>query len=160
MTTPSNHYIQTLRALVGPQRIFVPGVRAILRNEHGEILLQRRSDMDLWGLPGGMVELNETVLQSLRREVWEETALTVLDAEPMGLYCGPDHHLEYPNGDQMQCFAIAFLVTRWEGTPRVNDHESLDLRFFAYSSIPSNLTTTHRLTLDDYARYQGRFLVT
>ncbi len=82
----------------------------------GEILLQRRTDTDMWGLPGGSVELDETAFEALKREVAEETSLAVLEAEPMALYCGPDQKFVFPNGDCVQCFAVAFIVRRWEGT--------------------------------------------
>lgn len=54
-------YVQDIRKLVGSCRIFVPGIRAVIVNDVGEILLQQRTDNDLWGLPGGSVELDETV---------------------------------------------------------------------------------------------------
>jgi ADP-ribose pyrophosphatase YjhB (NUDIX family) len=151
-------YIQTIRRLVGHQRIFVPGVRAILLNERGEILLQHRSDSDVWGLPAGVVEMDETVFEALQREVEEETSIQVLEAEPIALYSGPEHRYTYPNGDQVQCFAMSFLVTKWEGCPRVNDDESRELRFFAIDEIPAGLFSTHRVTIDDYTRYDGRFI--
>ena len=74
-----------MRELVGSRRIFVPGVRAIILGDEGDLLLQRRSDTSLWGLPGGSVELGESALEALKREVAEETDLTVLQAEPMAL---------------------------------------------------------------------------
>ncbi|MBD3265919.1 NUDIX domain-containing protein [bacterium] len=153
-------YIHKIREMIGHERIFLPGVRAIIVNQEGEILLQKRSDMDIWGLPGGVIELNETVLEALRREVWEETSLTVVEAEPMGVYCGPDHRYEYPHGDKVQCFAMAFIIKNWEGTPKVNDHESKAIQFYNYAEIPDNLFATQRITLNDYARYQGNFIVT
>ena len=68
--------------MVGSRRIFVPGVRAIIPNGAGEVLLQRRRDNSLWELPGGSVELDETALEALKREAKEETSLKVLEAEP------------------------------------------------------------------------------
>jgi ADP-ribose pyrophosphatase YjhB (NUDIX family) len=110
-------YLKEIRKLVGAARLFVPGVRAIIIDEAGDILLQRRTDSGLWGLPGGSVELDETVFEALKREVLEKTSLTVIDAEPMGVYCGPNQKFAYPNGDKVQCFAIAFIVKKWEGRP-------------------------------------------
>lgn len=153
------NYAMEIRKLVGPRRIFVPGVRAVMINGSGEILLQQRSDNGLWGLPGGSVELDETALEALRREVREETSLEVTEAEPMGLYCGPDQKFAYPGGDEVQCFAVAFIVRKWCGTPRADGKEGTALRFFPMSGIPEDLVPIHRRTIEDYLRYNGSFMV-
>ena len=64
--------------------MLLPGVRALIFNPQGEILLQRRTDMPRWCLPSGSVELDETALDALKREVAEETSLVVLEAEANG----------------------------------------------------------------------------
>jgi ADP-ribose pyrophosphatase YjhB (NUDIX family) len=152
-------YLKEIRKLTGSCRLFVPGVRAIILNNAGDILLQKRTDSGLWGLPGGSVELDETVLEALKREVVEETSLNVIDAEPMGLYCGPNQKFTYPNGDKVQCFAIAFIVKKWEGRPRADQVEGSEMRFFPMSHLPENLVPIHRQTVEDYVRYTGRFFL-
>ena len=152
-------YLQEIRKKIGSQRIFVPGVRAIIVNDTGDILLQRRRDNDLWGLPGGSVEIDETAIEALKREVREETALQVTEAEPMALYCGPRQKFSYPNGDQVQCFAVAFIVRKWEGSPQADGLEGSVVRFFSISDLPESLVPVHRQTLEDYVRYDGTFLL-
>ncbi len=152
-------YISELRELVGSRRLFAPGVRAIVLNEVGEILFQRRTDSGRWGLPGGAVELGESALEALERELAEETSLTVLEAEPMALYSGKQQAFSYPNGDKIQCYALAFIVRRWSGTPRPDGDEGSELRFFPLNGLPPDLHEIHRLTLRDYSRYKGKFLV-
>jgi len=154
-----SEYIQTMRELVGTRRIFVPGVRAIILNKAGEVLLQRRTDVDQWGLPAGAVELDESALNALEREVLEETALRVVTAEPMALYSGPGQQFAYPNGDEVQCFAIAFIVREWEGEPRPDGVEGTELRFFSLSQLPEDLVWIHQKTLDDYRQYDGTFFL-
>ena len=151
-------YLQEIRKLVGSHRIFVPGVRAVIVNKAGEILLQRRTDTALWGLPGGAVEPDETAFEALKREVAEETALTVINAEPMALYCGPDQKFTYPGGDRVQVFAVAFIVRNWEGQPRADGIEGSMVRFFSFSKLPENLVSIHRQTIKDYAEYDGKFI--
>ena len=151
-------YLEDIRKRVGPRRIFVPGVRAVIVNSAGEILLQRRTDTGSWGLPGGSVELDETVFEALKREVAEETSLTVLDAEPMGLYCGPDQKFVYPNGDGVQCFAVALIVRKWKGQPCADGVEGSMVRFFPLSKLPAPLALVHRRTIQDYAEYEGEFI--
>jgi len=103
-------YLQEIQKLVGSHRVFVPGVRVVIVNKAEDILLQRRTDTALWGLPGGAVEPDETAFEALKREVAEETALTVINAEPMALYCGPDQKFAYPDGDRVQVFAVALFI--------------------------------------------------
>jgi len=54
-----------------------------------EILLMRRSDNGHWGLPGGFVELGESVSDAARREVFEETGWTVELGRLIGVYSDP-----------------------------------------------------------------------
>jgi len=152
-------YVASIRSRIGSECLFVPGVRAIILNEQGEVLLQRRSDNDFWGLPGGGVELNETALEALRREVWEETRIVVRGAEPMALYSGPGQRFCYPNGDEVQPFAIAFVVREWEGHPEADGHEGLELRFWSLDALPCTMVSIHARTLEDFRTYNGRFIV-
>ena len=152
-------YVRTMRDLVGSRRIFVPGVRALILNENGEILLQRRTDTNLWGLPSGGVELGESAVEALKREVMEETSVTVTQVEPMALCAGPTQAFAYPNGDKVQCFAIAFIVREWEGCPQADGTEGSEVRFFPPGHLPRDLVPIHKETISDYARYKGTFLV-
>ena len=64
-------YLHSIRKQVGKQCILLPGVRALILNDRNEVLLQHRTDLDCWGLPAGSVELDETALEALKREVLE-----------------------------------------------------------------------------------------
>ena len=152
-------YLQSLRSRVGSQRILLPGVRAIILNEREDVLLQRRTDMALWGLPSGSVELDETALEALVREVREETGLEVRQAEPMALYSGPSQRFTYPNGDEIQCFSVAFIVPDWTGEPRADGVEGSEVRFWPLGALPADLVPIHARTLEDFKQYDGRFLL-
>jgi len=152
-------YLESIRSRVGQQCILLPGVRAIILSDRQEVLLQRRTDIACWGLPSGSVELDETALEALRREVREETGLEVRQAEPMGLYSGPSQRFQYPNGDEIQCFSVAFLVGDWAGRPKADGVEGSEVRFWPLGALPADLVTIHRQTLEDYRRYQGRFVL-
>ena len=67
-------------------------VSAMVWREH-EILLMRRSDNGYWGLPGGFVELGESVAEAARREVAEETGWSVEIGRLIGVYSDPVHQV-------------------------------------------------------------------
>ncbi|MEN6472482.1 MAG: NUDIX domain-containing protein [Syntrophaceae bacterium] len=152
-------YIRELRAQVGSRCLFVPGVRALILNAAGEVLLQRRADSGRWGLPGGAVELGESAFEALVREVYEETGLTVMEAEPMALYSGAHQRFTYPGGDEVQCFALAFIVREFSGEPRPDGREGTELRFWPPGGLPHDLVPIHAATLHDLAGYRGRFIL-
>lgn len=72
MTDFADSYLGRLRSLVGPRLLLVPGARVVIVNEAGEILLQKRSDLGVWGLPGGNAEAGEDLKSVAIREVHEE----------------------------------------------------------------------------------------
>ncbi|MBN2325677.1 MAG: NUDIX domain-containing protein [Candidatus Omnitrophica bacterium] len=155
----ADSYIANLRTRIGAECIHVPGVRAIILNNQGEVLLQRRTDMDLWGLPVGAVELDETAQEAVRREVLEETGIVVQTIEPMALHTGPSQRFQYPNGDQVQGFAITFIIRSWTGRPEADGVEGSDLRFWPVESLPPDMVPIHAQTLNDYMTYRGNFIV-
>lgn len=66
------NYVKDLRELVGNRPLILPGAVAIILNDQNEVLLQHRIDGG-WGLPGGLMELGESLEETARREVKEET---------------------------------------------------------------------------------------
>jgi 8-oxo-dGTP pyrophosphatase MutT (NUDIX family) len=148
-------YIQDLRELVGRRKLIAPGARAVIRDQSGAVLLQRRSDFGIWGLPAGGMELGESVWDTLCREVREETGLTVLRARPFAVYSHPRHSTTYPNGDEIQPFSTAFLVEEWSGTPTTDGDESLELQFFPLDALPpvEQIIRPHRTAFRDLQHF-------
>ena len=85
-------YIEELRALVGHRRLILAGASCVICNDRGELLLQQRVyPAGRWCFPGGLMELGESVQETARREVLEETGITVGALRLIGVYSGPDH---------------------------------------------------------------------
>jgi 8-oxo-dGTP pyrophosphatase MutT (NUDIX family) len=150
--------LSKLRAAFGHEKVLVPGVGAIIQNQSGEVLLQDRADHGVWGLPGGTVEMDETVLEALEREIKEETGLTVVRSRLLGLYTGPRHDTYYPNGDVLQNFCVFFHVTEWTGTVEPDRVESHRLEFFGTDALPA-LLNWHVGVLRDFAAWDGHVIV-
>lgn len=90
-------------------RIIVTG-GAIIRDQQGRILMQRRSDYGNWGLPGGGMEPGESIEQTMIREVLEETGLEVMQYELYGVYSGPRMQYRYPDGNEVVFVMFIFNV--------------------------------------------------
>lgn len=128
-------YVRDLRALIGPRPVNLIGVAALITDPHGHLLLARRVNADRWGLIAGLSELGEAPDDTLRREVHEESRLTVTDAHLIDLL-GPAGLSEDPNGDQFYTYTAAYRVTGWHGTPQPDGHELADLRLFPRADLP------------------------
>lgn len=152
-------YVMDLRKLVGTRMLYLPGVRAIIVNDKGQILLQKRTDTLNWGLPSGSCELEDSVLDTLKREITEETTLEVLEAEPMALYTGPGQRVVYPHGDMIQCFSVAFVVRKWSGEAVADGVEGSELGWFAPNDLPDDTVEIHKQTVADYLAWDGKFML-
>src|SRR6266545_2764059 len=122
----------------------VVAVSAVITDENGAILLQRRTDNDLWGLPGGAMELGESISQAIVRETKEETGLDVEPTGLVGIYSDPGHVIAYANGEVRQEFSICFRAAVVGGEATVADEESKEVRFVAPADL-ENLAM-HRST--------------
>ncbi|TCP53433.1 mutator protein MutT [Tumebacillus sp. BK434] len=132
-------YVKELRELVGSRPLILAGACAILRDEAGHILMNLRTDNGYWGLPGGMMEIGETLEETAKREVREETALEVESLSLFQVFSGPELYYEYPNGDKVCNVTAAYVVESYTGEMRVNE-ESSELRFFAPEELPEQIT--------------------
>ena len=145
---PISEYLKNLRAKIGHDVLLTPGVAAVIVNDRGEVLLQRRSDDGRWGLPGGAMEPGEEPAETLVREVLEETALEVVPERIVGVYSGPDFRVRYGNGDEAMIVSITFACRPGAGEPRVNDGESLEIRYFAPDALPA-MESRHVMRIAD-----------
>ena len=147
-------YASELRAAVGPRPLLIPGGRAVLQNNHGEILFHPRSDLGMWDLPGGGAEIGESAEACVVREVYEKTGLTLLNYVPIGLGSHPlRERVHSPNGDVVQGVSLLLSVTEWSGDRAVSD-ESTELRFFPLSDLPA-LRPNLAATVECFERFEA-----
>jgi ADP-ribose pyrophosphatase YjhB (NUDIX family) len=112
----------------------VAAASAIVTNDMGEILVHRRTDNDLWALPGGGMELGESISDTIIREVFEETGLHVLPTHIVAVYSDPKHVFSYTDGEVRQEFSVCVACNITGGELRISD-ESRALRFVAPENI-------------------------
>ncbi len=126
-----------------------PSVSAILLNADGHLLLQRRSDNGRWGLPGGSVEIGESVADAVRREVREETGLETEIIRLVGIYSDPALQVvRYDDGNVVH-YISSFFLCRILGGELRTCQESLELRFFDAAALPESVLPMHRIRIRD-----------
>ena len=117
-----------------PANSLVPAASAVVTDEQGRILLHRRSDNDRWSLPGGAMELGESIAGCAVRETLEETGFEVEVAGIVGIYSNPGHVFAYDDGEVRQEFSVCFAGRVVGGEPRVSD-ESTEVAWFRPEQI-------------------------
>lgn len=127
-----------------------PGVAVIIMDDKNRVLLQKRSDVNLWGIPSGNVELGETIADAAIREVKEESNLDISILKLVGVYSEPSSQVfKYPNGRTIHFITTCFLAKVIGGELRCNSSESLDVGFFPITELPTGLLHMHPKWLED-----------
>ncbi|MFF0531248.1 NUDIX domain-containing protein [Nocardia amikacinitolerans] len=129
----------------------VPGGSALIVDQRGAILLQRRSDSGNWSLPGGTMEIGETLEQCVIRETREETGLDIEITGLLGIYTDPEHVIAYSDGEVRQEFNITYYGRVIGGQLQVSD-ESTDVRYLSLDALEHEpVHETVRLRLRHHA---------
>jgi 8-oxo-dGTP pyrophosphatase MutT (NUDIX family) len=114
----------------------VPSANVIVVNDHGEILLIRRTDNGNWAVPGGGMDLGESITQTAVRETQEETGITCQITGLVGIYTSPRHVIRYTSNDEVrQEFSIVF-TGRPIGGELQPSSESSEPRWISPELIP------------------------
>lgn len=129
-------YVYWLRSLIGTQKVPMVFACAAVQDDRGRVLWQRRGDFGWWGLPGGVVELNESLTDCVIREVFEESGLQVCVERLLGVYSSPDFDVVYPNGDQVQQVTFTFVCRVRGGAIHVDGGETLALEWMPVETLP------------------------
>ncbi|MEU4563765.1 NUDIX domain-containing protein [Actinoplanes sp. NPDC023936] len=113
----------------------VPSANAVVVNDDGEILLIRRSDNDNWALPGGGMDLGESLPDTAVRETLEETGIDVEVTGLVGIYTDPRHVILYTsNNEARQEFSVVFTARPIGGRPTPSS-ESTEVRWVPPAEI-------------------------
>ena len=148
-------YIKELRSLIGHKPVILCSVGCLIFNERGEVLLQKREDDNKWGNPGGCMELGESIEETAKREILEETSLKIDNLNLFKIYSGEEQHHIYPNGDEAYFVNIILKTDQYEGNLNIADNESKELKFFAIEEIPENITEPFRCVKEDLKRLKN-----
>ena len=160
MTSPNDKTNRTTYFASDPTELGL-SVSAMVWRERA-LLLMRRSDNGFWGLPGGFVEVGESVEQATRREVAEETGWAVDVDSLIGVYSDPASQVvDYgrrkgagPDGGdrRIQVVNLCFHATaRKQGEPTTPE-ETLEMGFFETEALPEPFVPIHAIRIEDGLR--------
>lgn len=152
-------YLGQMRKLIGKQKMISIGARAIVQDSDGRILLVRRSDNGDWVMPAGSMELDESILETCKREVLEESGLIVEHATLIAVYSHPRYSFVTSYGDPYQMTSFVFRVDKWSGELLSETDETVDARFFALDDLPENMPELYRETIGDLKHFDGTVIV-
>ncbi len=143
----------------------IPAVNAVIFNPQREILLTLRSarvrEPGKWCLPGGHVEIGESWITALRREVHEETGLVVKAERLIGIYSDPKLTVTaepLPQGYHGQFVTAVYEITAYDGKIAPND-EVEDWDWFTPLNLPDPTLKSHPVRVQDAAQFRGEVFV-
>jgi ADP-ribose pyrophosphatase YjhB (NUDIX family) len=129
----------------------VPSVNVVVVNEAGDVLMIRRSDNDNWAVPGGAIDLGESMVQAAVRETREETGIECEITGLIGIYTDPKHVILYTsNREARQEFSILLTGVPTGGQPTPSS-ESSEVRWVPRADVAGNqMDRSMRMRIEHY----------
>ena len=152
---PNAHIMFSANAAASITRIGL-GVGVIICDSKRQILLEKRSDCGMWGLPGGQIEAGESVTETAVREVFEETGLKVKIVGLIGVYSDPKNRIvKYPDNDNVVHKVDVILEAEIVSGDLVCSCESEAVSFFALNAIPKEICPSSIEPIDDFGNQRN-----
>ncbi len=135
--------------MLNPKQI-LPAVAAIIFNEKGEVLLQKRKDVNKWCVISGHVEFGETIENAILREIEEETDIKANIIRFIGVYSSPSSQT-YTYADKTVQYITSYFEAKLTATisPNFSNNETQELKFFSPDNIPSDMALINANWLTD-----------
>lgn len=134
------NYIMELRKYVGSRPIIACGAGAIIVNLENKVLMQRRADNNCWAFVGGMMELGESIEETVRREVLEEVGIELGKLDFFKVYSGKDFYYKYPNGHEVYNVINIFIAKGDYCNISIDHDEVIEAQFFDLDKMPENIS--------------------
>ena len=142
----------------GPQaNSLVPSVNVVVTDDVGRILMIRRTDNGNWAVPGGAIDLGESLVGAAVRETAEETGITCEVTGLVGIYSDPKHVIHYTSNDEVrQEFSVVLIGRRVAGEPTPSS-ESSEVHWVEPDTIEElKMHRSMRARVTDYLKGDGK----
>lgn len=145
------NYVETIRKKIGHDLLLLAGANVVITRDDGCILLQLRRDGS-YGLPGGLLEPGESLLQCAIRETYEECGLIFSDMQFVAVFSGDEYTFTLANEDQINVITAVYSAELKDGRGEIviNDDESEELSFFSPLALPHNMDEEYRVYIGAY----------
>ena len=110
------------------------------------VLIERKNPPYGWAIPGGFVDVGESLESAAIREAKEETCLDITLSTLLGCYSDPSR-------DKRGHTVSAVYIAQATGTPIAAD-DAKNLALFTLDNLPDQIAFDHRCILDDYRKYR------
>lgn len=149
-------YIWRIRQKIGHDELITATVDVVaVKNE--KICLIYSKVFDVWSLPGGHVEIEDSWQSAIKTEMREEAGLVARESDltPFASISGPGYRYHYPNGDKTSPFTLVFLCEKFSEQDLSDSEEVLKKEWFTLSDAKKlDLSINASLILDAYTKYK------
>jgi 8-oxo-dGTP pyrophosphatase MutT (NUDIX family) len=132
-----SRHLAAVRAKIGHDLLALAAASVSIFDAKGRLLLAEDADTNLWTVPGGAIDPDETPADAAVRECWEETGLMIELSKLVGVFGGAEFRVTYPNGDVTYYTTIAFEARVVGGSHRPDGVEVASLRYFTKAECSS-----------------------
>jgi 8-oxo-dGTP pyrophosphatase MutT (NUDIX family) len=140
-----------------PANSMIPSVNVAVASDTGEVLLIRRSDNDNWALPGGAIDIGESLAQAAVRETREETGVDCEITGLVGIYTDPEHVILYTSNGEVRQECSVVLTGRPTGGQPAPSSETSEVRWVALSDISGyRMDPAMQLRVRHFAEHRDR----
>ena len=149
-------YIKKIRKYIGHEPMLIPHAVVIVLNEKNEALVEVRADDGYHDFPGGAIDINETVEEAAKRELYEETGLIADELEEFKIYSGEITKYTYFSGDVIYGVDIFYICRKWHGVLKPQLVEVSSLKFMNIDDIKGPISIRNQQVVKDLKEYVKR----
>lgn len=153
-------YWAQLRQAMGTQQLILPGAAGAIVKDN-KILLVKHGALKKWQIPGGLVELNESIETTIKREIKEELNIDIEVDKLISVLSSPEYLIELPNGDRIQQLTFFFLLKGdiEESNIKLQEEEVNEYKFFNFNDIPENTMDCCKEKIKHLIEFKGETIL-
>ena len=145
----NDDYIKQIRKLIGHEPMLIPHAVVILFNEENKVLFEVRADDGYLDFPGGSVDMAEEVIETAKRELYEETGLIADELELFDVYSGPITKYTYFNKDVIYGVDTFYVCKKYHGELKPQQEEVKELVFLDINDVKGKLSPRNKKVIED-----------